>query len=142
MKLITYPTSDYNSYISESWMDDYSEFRLEATEWTQCTEKEAALVTAFKYLQELPGLTIDPTGTTQLLVLMQAQAEQALFLLKNSSLDQSVNPNQVNLGGLLQVSFDSPDREDDSAFYSPRVLRLLKPYIDDRPQVGTITRTR
>jgi len=142
MNFAKYPELGYNSYISEDWMDEYAEFRLESTEWGQCSNKEAALVTAFLYLHELPGLTADPTVSAQLVALMHAQAEQCLYLLKNSGLDQATNPNQVNLGGLLQVSFDLPDKEGIDAFYSPRVLRLLDAYLDSRPSVGTITRTR
>ena len=51
MSLIEYPNSDYNSWISDA--DEYFESRLNADAWDALTNKEPALITAFRSLAEL-----------------------------------------------------------------------------------------
>ena len=130
MSLIEYPTDDYNSWITEEQADEYFEDRLKADPW-DATSKEAALVTAFRSLNEL-NLTVDPTEADQLEVLQQAQCEQALHEIM-TDLD-SPNLSRMSLGGLLSVNLpDTPPSK-----YSERALSILRPYLTAR----TVARTR
>lgn len=110
--MIVYPTSDYDSFISEEAADTYLESRLNTDEWDSCTIKEAALQTAFRSLAELNlDITLDDDSLISEDVytdseiaeifedLQQAQCEQALWELKHD-LD-SLAVENVSLGGML-----------------------------------------
>ena len=99
--MIVYPSKGYQSWISESEADEYFETRLNATEWNNAN-REAALITAFNDLTLLLTLSVDLTLDESPLPLLKiAQAEQALYLLKNDLDSRSVD--SLNLGTNLNV---------------------------------------
>ena len=143
---IEYPTTDYNSWISEDEADEYFESRLNADEWNTANT-EAALITAFNSLAELDfdiefdsdkllsdTAYTDSEKTEILNVLKMAQAEQALHELVHD-LD-SPNISGLSLGGLLSVKI--PQNQTPPPRYSERCLAILRPYIVAR----TVSRTR
>ncbi len=112
--MIVYPESGYNSFISEDDADEYFETRLNTSAW-DTTNKEAALMTAFRSLQELG---IDLTDTDSLAAIKQAQCEQALHEL---ICDLDAQPiSSFSLGGSLSIKFPEskalPDRFSKRAF--------------------------
>ncbi len=130
--MIVYPETRYESFISEEDADAYFESRLNAAKW-DTANKEAALMTAFRSLNEL-NIEIDLTEADQLTAIQQVQCEQALHEISHDP--DSPGFNSVNLGGLLSVKLgpgqSPPDR------YSKRAFAILKPYLT----MNTITRTR
>ena len=98
-----YPEVGYESWLSEDEADTYFENRLKSSEW-EGSNKEAALRMAFSDINLILNLDVDLTeDETPLSVLMAAQAEQALYLLKNEIDSRPVN--SVNLGSGLYVKF-------------------------------------
>ena len=79
--MIVYPTENYVSFVSEDTADNYFEKRLHASEWGSA-DKEAALQTAFRSLQEL-DIVIDLTDSEELGAIQKAQMEQALWEIKH-----------------------------------------------------------
>jgi len=130
--MIVYPDDNYDSFISEADADEYFETRLNADKW-DTANKEAALMTAFRSLQEL-NIEIDLTDSDQLTALKNSQCEQALHELINALDNPGVT--SMSLGGVLSVKLDPghvpPDR------FSKRALAILKPYLS----ISTIARTR
>ena len=144
--MIVYPTTDFDSWISEEDADSYFETRLNTDEWDSCTIKEATLQTAFRSLAELDlniefddeGLISETTYTASEIAailkdLQQAQLEQALWELKHD-LD-SLAVENVSLGGMLSFKFNEGEKPER---YSPRTIQILRPYI----QIGVVSRTR
>ena len=131
--MIVYPTANYNSFISEAYADTYFNDRLNAGRWDATTSKEAALVTAFRSLQEL-DIVVDLTDTDALQALKDAQCEQALHELVNDLDGQAITG--LQLGGLLNVKI--PASKTPPPRYSPRALNILRPYLQGR----SIARTR
>ena len=131
--MIIYPDSDFDSWISEDDAGTYFETRLNADPWDVCSNREAALITAFHSLDELE-ITIDPTDTTQLDALQRAQCEQCLHELRNDLDGSAIS--SFNLGSLLSVKL--PESKVPPSRYSQRVLSILRPYIT----APSIKRTR
>jgi hypothetical protein len=130
--MIVYPDEDYDSWIDEYAADEYFETRLNADLW-DTANKEAALITAFRSLNEL-DLTIDPTQSDQLKVVQEAQLEQVLHELRNDT--EAPGISSLNLGGMLSVKI--PENKTPSSRYSERALAICRPYITSR----TAKRTR
>ena len=74
--MIVYPDDNYDSWIDEDAAGTYFETRLNADPWDACSNREAALITAFHSLNEL-DLTVDPTDSATLDALKRAQLGQA-----------------------------------------------------------------
>jgi hypothetical protein len=148
MDLISYPTENYNSWLTEDEAIEYFESRiLNDNKWDSCTQKEAALQTAFRSLAELNlDITFDDDKvisatdytTTEaadiLTALQQASCEQALHELMNDLDSPPIT--SMTLGGM--VSAKIPDKFAKPARFSSRVLAILRPYIIAR----TVTRAR
>jgi hypothetical protein len=145
--MIIYPDVNYDSWISEDLADLYLETRLNADSWFAIGNKEAALMTAFRSINELEiSLEFDEnkilsdtyytdTQRADILNSLQiAQCEQALHELKND-LD-SPNISGLSLGGLLSVKI--PANQAPPPRYAERALAILKPYIRSR----TVARIR
>ena len=131
--MITYPDSDFDSWIDEDAADTYFETRLHADPWDAAANKPAALVTAFHSLNEL-DLTVDPTEAATLDALQRAQCEQCLHELRND-LDASAISG-FTLGGLLSVKL--PENTVPPSRHSQRALAILRPYIT----AWSVSRTR
>ena len=132
--MIVYPDDNYDSWISEDDADTYFEGRLNVDEWLGAEQPEAALMTAFRSLNELSLDLSDLEEDEDLLTaLKQAQCEQALHELKHDLSTAKVQG--VSLGGLLSVKFSGDQRP---PRYSDRALAILRPYVTGR----TVTRTR
>ena len=130
--MIIYPDENYDSWISDDDANEYFETRLYVDEW-DAANKEAALQTAFRSLNEL-DLDIDlDEDDTPVEALMQAQCEQALHEVKHNFDSQIVQG--VGLGGLLSVKFT---QNKNYPRYSQRALSILRPYL----LAKTISRTR
>ena len=123
MSLIKYPTTDYNSFVDEEEADAYFEGRLHASAW-DTTSKEAALLTAYRSLQEL-DITIDPTDSDQLALVEKAQLEQALYEASRDVDSPAIS--SMNLGGLVAVKL--PANQIPQPRYSPRAMALLKAFM-------------
>ena len=131
MSLIVYPNGNYNSWISEDDADTYFENRLHSSEW-ESSNKESALITAFRDLNFLLNLDIDLENyETPLPVLKSAQCEQALYLLKNEVDSRTVDSLSLTPSFFIKLGKREPR-------ISPNVLNILHPYI----VVRTISRTR
>ena len=133
MSITVYPTTGYNSFISEADADTYFASRLNADQWATA-DKEAALKTAFRSLSELSIVIEDSTDATILQALAAANCEQALHELKNDMDGQALSG--LTLGGLLSVKI--PDSKTPPDRFSPRALGMLRPYL----QARSIARTR
>lgn len=127
--MIIYPDENYTSWVSEDEADEYFESRLNASEW-DAANKEMALQTAFRSLNEL-NLNIDlEADESPLQTLKQAQCEQAIHELKHQLDDQSLE--SLSLAGGLAVKIIPAPR------YSERALAILRPYI----VIPSVNRTR
>ena len=133
MSLIVYPTTNYNSWISYADACSYFNDRLNSEEWdlSHSDVQQAALITAFNHLNELPlDLTDlesgdDDTVDALLTLLKRGQCEQALHLLKYGTQDVLVK--DVSLGGLLKVGLVSDGKNPPP--YSSRAIAILHDYI-------------
>ncbi|MBW2593395.1 MAG: hypothetical protein JRE58_10435 [Deltaproteobacteria bacterium] len=134
-----YPDSGYNSYISRIDAVTYFEGRIHSDEFlgtdldlVYVTEQTAALLTAFRTLQELSynieyddDLVIDTATYTAaqiatiLKALQNAQCEQALYELK---LDSDQQFSYLGIPNLQMTKKEMPR-------YSPRALAILGPYV-------------
>jgi hypothetical protein len=141
--MIVYPTESYNSWISLADAITYFEGRLHSDEFTGAVTatQEAALITAFRGLNEFSFsieyddddvIDTDYYTAAQIADILQAlqyaQCEQALYELK-LDLDQQFS--QLDIPDLKMRKKEMPR-------YSPRVLKLIGPYI----YAPTITVTR
>jgi len=130
--MIVYPDENYDSWISEDDADTYFETRLNTEAWN-IGNKEAALMTAFRSIQEL-DIEIDLTDADVLNALQMAQCEQALHELINTLDGPGINT--LKLGGMLSVKISENQIPIDR--YSMRSIAILKPYIT----LKTVSRTR
>ena len=142
--MITYPTTDYDSWISLAEAEAYLATRLRIDEWDALAtdaEKEVALQTAFRSIAALDlNVTFDDdliisttayTDTEQskiLTALERSQCEQALHELKYDVDAQAVK--SVALGGVL--SFTLNPGEEKPPRHSERALASLRPYLRAR----------
>jgi hypothetical protein len=131
--MIIYPESGYASFLSEEDADSYFESRTHSSIWDHATNKEAALMTAYRSLQEL-DIVLDLSEADQLKAIQQAQAEQCLHEL-NHNLD-TIRISGLTLGAMLKVKI--PSDQGQPPMYSPRALAILKPYLRGK----TISRAR
>ena len=145
--MIVYPEENYNSYCDEDFAFEYFETRLNADAWDALSNKEPALMTAFRSLAELNlNITFDDYGIISSDVYTDAEAETILTALKQAQCEQALhelmhdldNPkiSSLNIGGMLSVKLPPDNTKPER--YSPRALSILRPYILGR----TITRTR
>jgi len=132
MEIILYPTTDYNSFVTEEEADAFFEGRLHASAWDGA-DKVAALLTAYRSLNTL-DVTLDLTDADQLAAVAEAQMEQALHEL---TVDVDAPPlSSMSLGGMLSVKL--PANQQAPKRYSARAMGLLGPYM----QTKVVTRTR
>ena len=132
MALIKYPTTDYNSFVTEEEADAFFETHLHASKWDS-GNKEAALLQAFRSISAL-DITIDPTVTAELAAIAEAQMEQALYEM---TVDVHAPPlSSMNLGGILSVKL--PSSQQAPKRYSTRAMEILSPYMS----VTVVNRTR
>jgi len=119
--MIVYPEIGYNSFISSDDAIAYFKTRLHSDEFITAswTVQEPALITAFRSINELT-LTIDPTESTQIQLLKDAQCEQAIHELKEDLDSQNVKFLMVQ--GIMTTKTELPR-------YSQRALAILRPYI-------------
>ena len=130
--MIVYPDDNFDSWIDEDAAGTYFETRLNADPWDACSNREAALITAFHSLNELE-ITIDPTDTAQFDALQRAQCEQALHELENNPDGPGISG--LSIAGLLSVK---TEQKSPPPRYSRRALSILRPYIT----APSIKRTR
>ena len=131
MSLIVYPNGNYNSWISEDAADTYFENRLHSSEW-ESSNKESALITAFRDLNQLLNLDIDlENDDSPLSALKSAQCEQALYLLKNEVDSKTIDSISLTPTFFVRLGKREPR-------ICPNVLTILHPYI----VVRTISRIR
>ena len=139
--MIVYPIYSYNSFISLADAITYFEGRLHSDEFMASTSQEAALITAFRTIQEFSlNITFDDDGAidagtytaaqiaTVLQALQTAQCEQALWELK---LDTDQQFSILRIPGLKMEKKEMPR-------HSPRALKILGRYVC----VSTINITR
>ena len=134
--MIGYPTTNYNSWVSEDDTEDYFENHLNAGSWDALSNYEPVMTTAFMALQELSlnfvfadDKTISSTAYTDseisdiLQDLQFAQCEQMLHELDNDIYGQQLD--FLSLSGLtVRMPKDSkPER------FSPKAMAILRPYI-------------
>jgi hypothetical protein len=145
--MIVYPNEYYDSWISEDLADEYFENRLNADSWYAAANKEAALMTAFRSLQELDfNLEFGENGTLAdtfytdnqkveiLTALQHAQCEQALHEVRND-LDAG-GVEAVSLGGVLSFKLNESGKQ--SERFSYRAMAILRPNL----RANVITRMR
>ncbi len=145
--MIVYPTTDYNSWISEDDADEFFETRLNADPWDAASDKEAALMTSFRTLGELDlNIVLDDdkeisssyytaTQVAEILkALQESQCEQALYELTNDTEGSGISG--LSLGGLLSVKIS--ENKTPPPRFSKRALAMLRPYLS----APTIKRTR
>jgi len=127
--MIVYPDDNYNSFISCADARSYFTGRLYSDEfnYASLTVQEAALITAFRSINEL-DVTIDPTESAEFQAVKEAQCEQALYELK-IDLDQ-----QFSFLGIPNLQMTRKEKPR----YSERTLAILRPYMT----APTITVTR
>ena len=75
MEIIKYPTTDYNSFVTEEEADAFFEGRLHASKWDGAN-KVAALLTAYRSLSTL-DIVIDPTVSAELEAMAGGEPEGA-----------------------------------------------------------------
>ena len=137
--MIVYPTTNYNSWISESDTEDYFENHLNARSWDALSNYEPVMITAFRSLQEL-SLNIvfadDKTissavySDSEISEILQdlkfARAEQMLHELDTDIYGQQLS--YLSLSGLtVKMPKDSkPER------FSPKAIAILRPPISAR----------
>jgi hypothetical protein len=126
--MIVYPESGYNTFISVNDADSYFSERLNASAWDSANQ-EAALVTAYRSLQEL-DIVVDLSDSDALQALKTAQCEQALYLMVNIDTLEGQAVSGLTLAGVLSVKL--PQDQTEPARYSPRALALLRPYLRGR----------
>ena len=132
MEIIKYPTTDYNSWVTEEEADSFFESRLHASKWDGA-DKVAALLTAFRSLEAL-DITLDPTVSDDLAAIAEAQLEQALHEITS---DVDAPPlSSMSLGGMLSVKL--PTSQQAPKRYSTRAMAILGPYMSAK----VVTRTR
>jgi hypothetical protein len=124
--MIVYPESGWDSFISEDDADNYFETRLNANAWWTA-DKEAALMTAFRSLQEL-DIEINLSDPVSLKAIQQAQCEQALHELTHNLDGQPFSG--FTIGGTISVSLSKGMAE--PSRYSTRTLAILKPYLKQK----------
>ena len=134
MSLSVFPTENYNSFVSEADADAYFETRLHASAWDAASDKEAALMTAFRSLTELNIVITDSSDAGTLQALARSNAEQALWELRHDS--DEMQASSVSLGGLVSVKLKNDGQKPPR--FSPRALGMLKPYL----RAPVISRTR
>ena len=133
MSIKVYPETGYNSFISEDDADTYLESRLHASAWDAAADKEAALMTAYRSLQEL-DIVVDLSDATALQALATAQCEQALHEIRHD-LDEP-QASALSFGGLLSVKLKNDGQKPPR--FSPRAIAMLRPYL----KAPVISRTR
>lgn len=134
MALIPYDSTGFNSMVSLSTANSYATDSLYASAFTGAAEatRTAALIEAFRMITQELNLNVDFTDLTdeEQEALEQANIEQAVFLLKKD--DPDLPPlTRVSHGvaytTLRQDAKELPSMKDR---FSPRVLRMLHPYMD------------
>lgn len=97
-----------NTWVTAQEAEDYFGSRLGAsTYWNDNTEKVAALVTAYKYLNNSGLYSIDADEDAQ--AVKDAQCEMALFLLQHmADMDarQGIQAQGVSQAGIVQETYD------------------------------------
>jgi hypothetical protein len=134
--MIVYPTTNYNSWISEDDAEDYFENHLNASSWDALSEYEPTMITAFRSLQELSfnivfadDKTISSSVYTEdeiddiLQDLQFAQCEQMLHELDNDIYGQQID--YLSLSGLT-VKMPSNSKTER---FSPKAMAILRNYI-------------
>jgi len=139
--IIIYPTADFTSWISEDDADEYFKLRLNSDPWNKVgeVEKEVALATAFRSMEELDldltDLDSDDSDTSAAILkaLRQAQCEQTFYELRHDV--DGMDVKSISLGGLLSMSLAEGEKVER---YSPRALKIIARY----RTVRTISRVR
>jgi len=134
--MIVYPTTNYNSWISEDDAETYFENHLSADSWDALSNYEPVMITAFRSLQELSlniffadDKTISDSVYTEdevceiLQDLKFAQAEQMLH-----ELDTDIYGQQINFLSLSGLTVKMPNNAKTERF-SPKAMAILRPYI-------------
>ena len=145
--MIVYPTTDYDSWLSEADANEYFDTRLKADAWDACTQTGAALMTAFRSLAELDlNIILEDDGTISATYYTDAEVTTILTALKNAQCEQALheiikdldspNISGLSLGGLMSVKI--PASQTPPPRYSERALAILRPYVVGK----SITRTR
>lgn len=116
--MIVYPSTGYNSFISLMAAENYFAERLHGDDWLTA-DGEAALVTAFRSLQEL-DIVIDLTDAVALQAIKDAQCEQTLRELQLAD-----NPSPFSSIGLPDLKLTRKEMPR----FSERALGILRPYL-------------
>ena len=119
-----------NSWVTVSEADSYMDSRFGSWEfWTDETQKEAALITAYKKIVDSGFFNNLPTDSNA--NMKDAQYEMALFLIMEGGdllRRQGIQSQGVVQAGISKESYD-PNMRGQIAF-PPEVLALLKEYTD------------
>ena len=145
--MIVYPEENYTSWCDEDFAFEYFETRLNSDAWDALTNKEPALITAFRSLAELTlNIIFDDDGIISTDVYTETEAEGILQDLQYAQCEQVLhelihdldNPkiSSLNLGGMLSVKI--PAEQTSPPRHSERALAILRPYIVAR----TVNRKR
>ena len=134
--MIVYPTTNYNSWISEDDAETYFENHLNASSWDALTNYEPTMITAFRSLQELSlniifdsddlissAIYTDSEISEILQDLQFAQCEQMLH-----ELDTDIYGQQINFLSLSGLTVKMPNNAKTERF-SPKAMAILRPYI-------------
>jgi hypothetical protein len=131
--MIVYPTTNYDSWVSEDDADEFFETRSNSSEWDVAT-KEISLMTAFRSLKELDFNILfeddktlsdsysDSEKAEILKDLQESQCEQCIYELQND-LD-TMQLSYLNISGL---AVKMPDKQPER--FSPRALAILRSYL-------------
>jgi len=134
--MIVYPSTNYNSWISESDTEDYLENHLNADSWDALTNFEPVMITAFRSLQELSlnivfasdktisSAVYSNSEVSEILQDLQfAQIEQMLWELDNDIYGQQLD--FLSLSGLT-VKMPANSKTDR---FSQKSMAILRNYI-------------
>ena len=135
---------DTNSWVSVDDADDYMDSRYGSWEfWDDDTNKQAALITAYKQLNNSDLFTGFPTTATQ--NMKDAQCEMALFLVSQGGdimRRQALQAQGVKQAGIVKESYALVDGKPGVSF-PPDVMELLDVYkTEDGFYAGNVDRGR
>lgn len=122
---------DTNSWVTVAEADDYMDSRFGSWEfWDDTTNKQAALVTAYKRIVDSGAFANLPDTATQ--KMKDAQCEMALFLVAEGGdilRRKGLQAQGVLSAGMVKETYDPAERN--RIPFPPEVLKLLEEYAGD-----------
>ena len=134
--MIVYPTTNYNSWISESDAEDYFENHLNADSWDALTNFEPVLITAYRALKELSlNIVFASDKTISSAVYTVAEVGEILQDLQFAQCEQSLHElndyiygQQIDYLALSGLTIKMPTHAKTERF-SPKAMAILRPNI-------------